>query len=280
MVQIHPGPPFRYGPVKSGAPGQIRTADPWFRKPILYPAELRARDAHSIINLPEIKKAQYNRTFKFTGHFMSQDQAKINAAKQALEFIKPGCTLGVGTGSTVNFFIDYLKSIKNKIELCVSSSKQSTERLKANGFQVTDLNQIPALDVYIDGADEVDPHKNLIKGGGGAHTLEKLLAVNSKNFVCMVDPSKCVEFLGRFPVPVEVLAMARSYVARELIKLKSQPVYRENFITDSGNIILDCVHLPLDNPLEMENIIKNITGVIEVGIFAKRKPDHLIVGKA
>jgi ribose 5-phosphate isomerase A len=211
---------------------------------------------------------------------MSQDQAKINAAKQALEFIKPGCTLGVGTGSTVNFFIDFLKDIKSKIEVCVSSSKQSTERLKAQGLRVTDLNHVQMLDVYIDGADEVDPHKNLIKGGGGAHTLEKLLAVNSKNFVCIVDESKCVEFLGRFPVPVEVLPAARSYVARELLKLKAQPVYRENFITDSGNIILDCVHLPLDNPLQMEETIKNITGVIEVGIFAKRKPEHLIVGQA
>lgn len=209
---------------------------------------------------------------------MSNDQAKQNAAKQALEFIKPGCILGVGTGSTVNFLIDFLKDIKNKIDVCVSSSKQSTERLKSHGIRVTDLNQVQQLDVYIDGADEVDPHKNLIKGGGGAHTWEKLLALNSKNFVCIVDTSKCVEYLGRFPVPVEVLPMARSYVARELIKLKAQPVYRENFITDSGNIILDCVNLPLDNPLLMENTIKNITGVVEVGIFAKRKPEHLIIG--
>lgn len=211
---------------------------------------------------------------------MSQNNAKLDAAKKAIEFIKPGCMLGVGTGSTVNYFIDLLKEVRGKIEVCVSSSKQSTERLKANGLRVADLTQVPGLDIYVDGADEVDPHKNLIKGGGGAHTLEKLVAVNSKNFVCIVDSSKCVEFLGRFPVPVEVLPSARTYVARELIKLKAQPVYRENFITDSGNIILDCVHLPMDNPLERENTIKAITGVIEVGIFAKRKPDHLIVGQA
>lgn len=211
---------------------------------------------------------------------MSQDQAKQAAAKQSLEFITSGCILGVGTGSTVNYLIDALKEIKNKIEVCVSSSRQSTTRLKALNLPVVDLTQVQSLDVYIDGADEVDSHKNLIKGGGGAHTLEKLLAVNAKNFVCIVDPLKCVEFLGRFPVPVEVLPSARSYVARELIKLKAQPIYRENFITDSGNIILDCVHLPLDNPLAMEGIVKSITGVVEVGIFAKRKPDHLIIGKA
>ena len=210
---------------------------------------------------------------------MSTNNPKQDAAYKALEFIKPGCMLGVGTGSTVNYFIDFLKDIKGKIEVCVSSSKQSTERLKAHGLSVVDLNQVPSLDIYVDGADEVDSYKNLIKGGGGAHTLEKLVAVNSKTFVCIVDASKCVEFLGRFPVPVEVLPSARSYVARELIKLKAQPVYREGVITDSGNIILDCVHLPLNNPLEMENIIKSITGVVEVGIFAKRRPEHVIVGQ-
>jgi ribose 5-phosphate isomerase A len=209
---------------------------------------------------------------------MSVEVAKSNAAKKALEFIKPGCILGVGTGSTVNYFIDFLKALKNKIEICVSSSQQTTQRLRALGFTVTDLNQVSALDLYVDGADEVDPHKNLIKGGGGAHTLEKLLAVNSKKFICIVDASKTVEFLGRFPVPVEVLPAARSYVARELIKLKAQPIYRENFITDSGNIILDCVHLPLEHPVAMENQIKNITGVIEVGIFAKCKPNEVIIG--
>lgn len=211
---------------------------------------------------------------------MSNNQAKENAARQALEFIKSDCILGVGTGSTVNILIDLLPSVKSKIDICVSSSRQSTERLKSLGFTVTELNQVTHLDVYIDGADEVDSHKNLIKGGGGAHTLEKLLAVNSQNFVCIVDSSKCVEFLGRFPVPVEVLPTARSYIARELIKLKAQPVYRESIVTDSGNIILDCIHLPLDNPLAMENTIKALTGVVEVGIFAKRKPDYVIVGKA
>jgi len=209
---------------------------------------------------------------------MSQDQAKQNAAKEALEFITPQCILGIGTGSTVNYFIDLLAPIRNKIEVCVSSSKESTKRLQALNIPVTELNQIQQLDLYIDGADEVDPFKNLIKGGGGAHTLEKLLALNARTFVCIVDNLKCVPFLGNFPVPVEVLPAARSYVARELIKLGAQPVYRENFITDCGNIILNAVRLPLNDPLTMEATIKGITGVVEVGIFAKRRPEHLVIG--
>lgn len=210
----------------------------------------------------------------------AQDQAKQKAAISALDFIKPGCILGVGTGSTTRFFIEALPRVRGKIEACVSSSKASTELLKKMNFQVVDLNTLSGIDLYVDGADEVDPHKNLIKGGGGALTFEKLLAVNAENFVCIVDQSKCVERLGRFPLPIEVLPMARSYVARQLVSLTGgQPLLREKFTTDSGNIILDTLHPRLEGDLiALEQQLALIPGVVEVGLFARRRPDHLLLG--
>ena len=211
----------------------------------------------------------------------AQNRAKQNAAIQALDFIKSDCILGVGTGSTVNYFIDELPKMRGKIEACVSSSSQTTERLKALKLPVVDLNSVSQVDIYVDGADEVDPYKNLIKGGGAALTLEKLVAVAAKNFICIVDELKCVERLGRFPLPVEVLPMARSLVARQLVSLYSgmMPVWREGVVTDSGNVILDLQQHFWGEPLEQEETIKALTGVVEVGLFAKRKPDHLLIGK-
>ncbi len=212
-----------------------------------------------------------------------QDQAKQNAAHQALEFIEPGCILGVGTGSTSNFFIELLPKIKGKIDACVSSSHDTTRRLKALNFHVVELNSVTGLDVYVDGADEVDPFKNLIKGGGAALTFEKLLAVNAKNFVCIVDQSKCVEKLGRFPLPIEVLPMARSYIARELVKItKAQPLLREGVTTDSGNLILDLLHVAYPDASvlpDFERQLQCLTGLVEVGLFAHRRPDHLLIGR-
>lgn len=210
----------------------------------------------------------------------TQNEAKQKAAQQALEFINSGCVLGVGTGSTVRYLIEALPQVRGKIETCVSSSADSTARLKALHFEVIELNQVSQLDVYIDGADEVDPHKNLIKGGGAALTFEKLLAVNAKSFVCIVDPSKCVPHLGQFPLPIEVLPVARSYVARELLKItKGQPLWREGVVTDSGNVILDVLHPQFPEDLiGFETLLQSITGVVEVGLFAKRRPDHILVG--
>ena len=213
---------------------------------------------------------------------MDKQQRELNkqkAAKMALDFIQVGCILGVGTGSTTNYFIDELPSVKGKIEVCVSSSSESTRRLKALGLQVVDLNSVSGLDIYVDGADEVDPYKNLIKGGGAALTFEKILAVNAKNFICIVDEQKCVERLGQFPLPIEVLPIARSFVARELLKLtRGQPLLRPNLVTDSGNIILDILNPHLDDPLQLETEIKKINGVVESGLFAHRRPDHLLIG--
>lgn len=212
---------------------------------------------------------------------MSQAQAKQKAALMALDFVEMGCVLGVGTGSTVNYFIDELPKLRGKIEACVSSSKASTERLRALKLPVVDLNTVPYLDVYVDGADEVDPSKNLIKGGGAALTFEKILAVAAKNFVCIIDELKCVERLGRFPLPVEVLPMARSLVARRLVKeFSAMPIWREGVITDSGNVILDLQQKFWDDPLSAELGIKALTGVVEVGLFAQRKPDHLLIGQS
>ncbi len=212
---------------------------------------------------------------------MSQNNAKQKAAEMALDFIETGCVLGVGTGSTVNFFIASLPRLRGKIEACVSSSAASTERLKALKLPVVELNSVPYLDVYVDGADEVDPYKNLIKGGGAALTFEKVLAVAAKNFVCIVDELKCVERLGRFPLPVEVLPIARSLVARTLVKeIGAMPIWREGVITDSGNAILDLHQAFWEDPLATELAIKALTGVVEVGLFAKRKPEHLVIGKA
>jgi ribose 5-phosphate isomerase A len=210
---------------------------------------------------------------------MTQDELKQKVAQAALEYVRGVGIVGVGTGSTVKHFINYLADIKADIEGAVSSSEMSTAQLKQVGIPVLDLNAVGTLDVYVDGADEVNPHKYLVKGGGGALTREKIIAAASKKFVCIADESKCVDVLGKFPLPVEVIPMARSYVAREMVKLGGQPVWRENFITDNHNVILDVHNLDILDPIEMEKIINNITGVVTVGIFAMRPADVVLIGK-
>lgn len=210
---------------------------------------------------------------------MNADDFKKQAAEAALEYVKGGI-IGVGTGSTVNHFIDFLADIKGKIEGTVSSSEASTERLKSHGIPVLELNAAGELDIYIDGADESDHYLNLIKGGGGALTREKIIAGASKKFVCIADESKLVDVLGSFPLPVEVIPMARSHVARQLVKMGGTPVWRENFVTDNGNVILDVHNLEIMKPREMENAINAIAGVVTTGIFAMRGADVLILGSA
>ncbi|WP_151193651.1 ribose-5-phosphate isomerase RpiA [Cysteiniphilum sp. JM-1] len=206
-----------------------------------------------------------------------QNELKKIAATAAIEYIKPGMTVGVGTGSTVNFFIDELVKIKSKIELTVSSSEESTKRLKAHGFEVVDLNYPNKVDIYIDGADEANRHRELIKGGGAALTREKICRVASDKFICIIDKTKLVPQLGRFPLPIEVIPMARSYVAKELIKLGGQAIYREGVITDNGNIIIDIHNLMIDNPLKLEQQINQITGVVCNGLFAVNPADILLI---
>ncbi|MES9829300.1 MAG: ribose-5-phosphate isomerase RpiA [Candidatus Thiodiazotropha sp.] len=208
---------------------------------------------------------------------MNADDLKRQAAEAALEYVKGGI-IGVGTGSTVNHFIDYLAGIKGKIEGAVSSSEASSERLKSHGIPVLDLNAAGELDIYIDGADESDHYLNLIKGGGGALTREKIIAGASKKFICIADESKLVDMLGSFPLPVEVIPMARSHVARQLVKMGGTPIWRENFVTDNGNVILDIHNLEIMKPREMENAINAIAGVVTTGIFAMRGADVLILG--
>ncbi len=208
---------------------------------------------------------------------MNADDMKKLAAKAALEYVDGGI-IGVGTGSTVNHFIDYLATIKSKIDGAVSSSEVSTERMKSHGIPVMDLNAAGELELYVDGADESDHNLALIKGGGGALTREKIVAGASKKFVCIADDSKLVDILGRFPLPVEVIPMARSHVARQLVKLGGTPVWREGFITDNGNVILDVHNLEIMKPIEMEQRINNIAGVVTAGIFALRPADVLILG--
>ena len=208
---------------------------------------------------------------------MDASAKKSNAAKAALEFIEPGTVLGVGTGSTVNFLIDMLPEVRNRIGGIVSSSKATTALLKERGFDVQTLNEAGDLDVYIDGADECNKHLQMIKGGGGALTREKVLAGASRRFVCIVDESKLVGMLGAFPVPIEVLPMAQEFVSRQLLKMRGNPVWRENFVTDNGNHILDVEDLQITNPLEMEARINRIPGVVTVGIFAHRPADILLI---
>jgi ribose 5-phosphate isomerase A len=210
---------------------------------------------------------------------MTQDELKQKVAQAAIDYVKDVSIVGVGTGSTVKHFIDYLADLKSSIEGAVSSSEVSTAHLKKVGIPVLDLNAVGTLDVYVDGADEVTPHKHMIKGGGGALTREKIIGAASKQFVCIVDETKCVDVLGKFPLPVEVIPMARSYVARELVKLGGQPVWRENFVTDNHNVILDVHNLDIIDPIKLEQIINNITGVVTVGIFAMRPADVVLVGK-
>jgi len=208
---------------------------------------------------------------------MTQDELKQKVAHAALKYIKGVSIIGVGTGSTVNHFIDYLADFKADIEGAVSSSEGTSARLKKVGIPVLDLNAVGTLDIYVDGADEINPLKQLIKGGGGALTREKIIAAASKQFVCIADGSKRVDVLGAFPLPVEVIPMARSYVARELVKLGGQPVWRENCITDNHNQILDVHNLNIQEPIKLEEIINNITGVVCVGLFAKRPADVVLV---
>lgn len=202
-----------------------------------------------------------------------QDQAKKQAAEAAIDYIEEGSLVGVGTGSTVNYFIDALAAIKFDIEGAVSSSDASTERLKQHGIPVYDLNGVGQLSVYVDGADEINRHLQMIKGGGGALTREKIVAACSKTFICIADQSKLVTALGAFPLPVEVVPMARSYVAREIVKLGGDPVYREGVITDNGNVILDIHNLNIEKPEALEEVINNITGVVTNGLFARRHAD-------
>ena len=211
---------------------------------------------------------------------MSQDQQKQLVAQAALDFIESGEILGVGTGSTVNFFIDALAKIKGKIDGVVSSSDASTERLQAIGLKVLDLNRTGDLSLYVDGADEATENLHLIKGGGGALTREKIIASASRRFVCIVDESKVSPYLGSFPLPVEVIPMAQSLVARKLIKLGGQPELRAGFTTDNSNVILDVKGLDLTDPRSMESSINLLAGVVDNGLFAARPADVLLVGSA
>lgn len=209
---------------------------------------------------------------------MTQDEMKKAAAIKALEFIENDTIVGVGTGSTVNFFIDALASMKDKITGAVSSSEESSKRLKAHGIEVFDLNSVDVLDVYIDGADEITQHMAMIKGGGAALTREKIVAAVAKKFICIADDSKQVKVLGNFPLPVEVIPMARSYVARELVKLGGDPVYRQGVITDNGNVILDVYNLEILDPKALETQINAVVGVVTNGLFALRGADILVLG--
>ena len=211
---------------------------------------------------------------------MTQDDMKKAAAIKALDYIKADTIVGVGTGSTVNYFIDALATIKDKIIGVVSSSEGSTARLKSYGIEVFELNNVDGIDVYVDGADEISPHMHMIKGGGAALTREKIVAAVAKTFICIADDTKQVPMLGRFPLPVEVIPMARSYVARELVKLGGDPVYRQGVITDNGNVILDVHNLKIMDPKALENSINAIVGVVTNGLFANRPANVLIIGSA
>lgn len=208
---------------------------------------------------------------------MSQEQKKRNAAKAAIEHINNNAVIGVGTGSTVNFFIEELAKNKGLIDGAVSSSVATENLLKQHNIPVVPLNSVIELPIYIDGADEATKNKHLIKGGGGALTREKIIAAASEQFVCIIDDTKLVPLLGNFPLPVEVVPMAQSYVAREIAKLGGQPELRQNFMTDNGNIILDIHNMKIENPSELENKLNQITGVVTNGLFAKRPADVLII---
>ena len=209
---------------------------------------------------------------------MNASEKKRSAAKAAMEFIEPGTMLGVGTGSTVNFLIEMLPSIRDRIERIVSSSRASTKLLQEQGFDVATLNETGDIDLYIDGADESNKRLQLIKGGGGALTREKVLATSARRFVCIVDDTKLVGMLGSFPLPIEVLPMAQEFVSRRMLKMRGQPIWREDFVTDNGNHILDVHNLQITIPLDMEARINAIPGVITVGLFADRGADILLVG--
>ncbi|MDT8311134.1 MAG: ribose-5-phosphate isomerase RpiA [Methylophaga sp.] len=209
---------------------------------------------------------------------MTADELKKQAAWAALEYITTDGVVGVGTGSTVNHFIDALATIKGRIEGAVSSSNASTQRLKDHGIHVFDLNEVSEVAVYVDGADESNHHLQLIKGGGGALTREKIIAAVADKFVCIADASKLVDVLGKFPLPVEVVPMARSYVAREIVKMGGQPVYREGFITDNHNVILDVHGWDIMEAIKLEKTLNDIVGVVTNGLFAMRPADVLLLG--
>lgn len=209
---------------------------------------------------------------------MTQDELKKAAALKALEFVQDDSIVGVGTGSTVNHFIDGLATIKDRIRGAVSSSEESTKRMREYGIDVFDLNEVDSLDVYIDGADEITPHMAMIKGGGAALTREKIVAAVAKTFVCICDDTKQVDVLGQFPLPVEVIPMARSYVARELVKLGGDPVYRQGVVTDNGNVILDVHNMCIVDPKGLETDINALVGVVTNGLFAHRGADILVLG--
>lgn len=209
---------------------------------------------------------------------MSSDDMKKRAAEAALGYVEDDIIIGVGTGSTVNYFIDALSRIKHRIEGTVPSSEATAQRLRACKIPVLDLNVAGPLPLYVDGADEVNRYLQMIKGGGGALTREKIVAAASERFVCIADQSKLVDVLGVFPLPIEVVPMARSYVGRELLKRGGQPVLRDNFITDNGNLILDVYNLAIMEPLELEAELNNIAGVVTVGLFAQRSADVLLLG--
>ncbi|WP_339826854.1 ribose-5-phosphate isomerase RpiA [uncultured Arenimonas sp.] len=209
---------------------------------------------------------------------MSRDEQKKLAAEKALEYVEDGMVVGVGTGSTVAFFIDGLARIKNRIEGAVSSSEQSTRQLESHGIPVFDLNAVGPLKLYVDGADECDPYNRLIKGGGAALTREKIIAQASDRFICIIDAAKQVELLGEFPVPVEVIPMARSLVARAIAKMDGHPIWRENVVTDNGNWILDVHHWRIADPVGLEAKLNQIPGVVTCGLFAARGADEVIIG--
>ena len=210
---------------------------------------------------------------------MNQLEMKKIAAQAALQFVKPEMIVGVGSGSTVNCFIEALGSMKDEIKGAVAASKNSEELLKKHGIEVFSANDVASLDIYVDGADEINPQKMMIKGGGAALTREKIVAALAKNFICIVDSSKQVDMLGStFPLPIEVIPMARSQVARKLVALGGTPEYREGVVTDNGNIILDVHNFEILNPVEMEKELNNIAGVVTNGVFALRPADTVIVG--
>ncbi|MGH1537048.1 MAG: ribose-5-phosphate isomerase RpiA [Gammaproteobacteria bacterium] len=211
---------------------------------------------------------------------MDQNSAKKLAAEAAFNYLEDGMRLGVGTGSTVNFFIELLAEHRDRVEAIASSSDASTALLESHGLTVSDLNDVGTLDLYVDGADEANKHLHLLKGGGGALTREKILAAAARKFVCIADESKLVGVLGSFPLPVEVIPLAQSYVARQMIKAGGQPIIRADFVTDNGNHILDVHNLRMTNPVEMETRFNQIPGVVSVGIFANRPANVLLIGAA
>lgn len=209
---------------------------------------------------------------------MTQDELKQAVARDAIAHVVDDAWIGVGSGSTANFFIDELAKVKGRIKGAVASSVKTAERLKAHGIPLEELNNVGPLPVYIDGADEVTAHGAMIKGGGGALTREKIVAAASRKFVCIVDASKLVDVLGKFPVPIEVIPMARSYVAREIVRLGGQPELRQGFTTDNGNLVLDVRGLSILDPVKLESELNQLAGVVTVGLFARRGADTILVG--